>query len=468
MWKKGSDAMMSSAPNTLERDGTVLVFGLEWFPLIGGEPGRQAGALARQQRASHRVVCVGGAVSVGLLRARLRRDRRRYCSAAAAFASLHPIGTVAALLTLPCGRRWLVGVHEGAVMTRTDHVHEPSFPVDDTIRLLREAHPGLVLNDDACAAPGLIDALFEAAQESGELLQGNRWLRVPSRRSALLLASLAAGSLVASIRLLQGTHTERPPQVEDALVAWGKAMDLAARAHVVHGVAGLHAALDTLQALPVRLADWRLAQAECVPGGDRWQCRARYRRGTAADNQGFISAAPPEWTLSFDPFEGAEAAWSTPLPALPLAAVSLRQSRLNEVQLVSALQAMLPAFSELRLEAPQPLPVSPPLDAERRPIARPPAVLGRQRRKLRVDAPLRSLAMLLPEAAHMSWERIVLQVAEIDHPSLRSSSLRVSLSGGLYEIEDGGPAVDGSVDSRAPARVGHDVPAGRVRTGHGA
>ncbi|NLC36055.1 MAG: hypothetical protein GX772_06365, partial [Alcaligenaceae bacterium] len=69
------------------------------------------------------------------------------------------------------------------------------------------------------------------------------------------------------------------------------------------------------------------------------------------------------------------------------------------------------------------------------PVPRPPGIVGYQRRPIHLQAPLRSLSLLLPETLHMSWQRVVLQVAVMDHPSLRASGLSISLSGVLYEID---------------------------------
>lgn len=427
--------MVSRTSELLQRDGVALVFGMEWFPLLGNHPTGQARSLARRRRASHRVIASGAAASVGLLRAGSKpRKRHRLCSAAAVFAGLHPTGTVAAILPLPSGRQWLVAVHEGAVMTRTDQLHDCPASAQGTVSLLREAHPGLLVHDENRAPSGLLDALFKAAREQGELLRtpplaGLSW-------AALFSVGVLALVLMAGRGPFHGGETGGGVQEADPRAAWRDAVALALQRHTVHGVAGLRAVLDTLHAIPVYLAGWLLTQAECRPGGAEWQCRANYRRDEAGDNQSLVEAARFDWTLSFDPMEGAVATWSAAMPAMPLADVRLRGTRQNETRLVSALQAMLPAFSEFRVDAPQPLPVVAPLDMQQRPIPRPAGIAGYQRRSIQLQAPLRSLSLLLPETSHMSWQRVALQVAVVDQPSLRSSSLRVSLSGVLYEIDD--------------------------------
>lgn len=157
------------------------------------------------------------------------------------------------------------------------------------------------------------------------------------------------------------------------------------------------------------------------------------------------------------------AVWSTNMPALSLANVRLRAAHQNDIRLVSALQAMLPAFSELRLNTPEPLPVPAPLDAQQRPIPRPPAMTGYQRRTIHLQAPLRSLSLLLPATTHMSWERVGLRVSVVDEPALRASSLQVSLSGVLYEIDMPNHAFASSAaraagSERQPASPGNSQP----------
>lgn len=416
----------------LERDGVALVFGLEWFPLLGSHPEVQARSVARARRASHRVVCAGGAAAVGLLQTgRMSRKRgQRYCSAAAAFARLHAHETVAAVMTLPGGRRWMVAVHEGAVMTRCDHLHDASAPMDETLSLLREAHPGLTVLDDRGSPAGQLDALFEAAMEGCELVGSRRRM---TGRIVLLSLLLTAGVTLAKGGGLWGAREADVIPVQDAGSAWQDAIAESARAHRVHGVTGLQAALTAIYDVPVMVAGWHLDQVECRPRPSTWQCRSRYRRGNTGDNERFIAAAKADWDLSFDPMQGAEAAWSVPLPSQPLAHVRLHGPRQNEARLISALQAMLDAFTELRLDPPQAIPVRAPLDAQQLPLPRPPGLAAYQRRVVRLQAPLRSLALLLPETAHMSWDRILVQVTAVDQPTLRSSGLRASLSGVLYE-----------------------------------
>lgn len=433
MLKKGFEAMFARTQEMIERNGMALVFGMEWFPLLGDHPRQQARVLARRRRASHWVIAVGAAASVGLMRrSRGRGDRSRLYSAAAIFAGLYPVGTVVAVIRLPQDRLWLVAVHEGAVLARTDQLHEGEASVQESIRLLREAHPGLVVLDDSRTLANTVEALFQATHHGAEVSrsQFRLWRGVFFVLLSMCLTLWWLRAWWSAGEALQHTHQPDPVQ------AWNQAVATSARSHSVHGVAGLKSAMDSLYELPVYLAGWTLKQAECRPRSDKWSCRAIYRRDPEGDNQSLMNAALRGWTLSFEPLEGAVASWTVFLPASPVSDLRLHGSRHNEARLLSTLQSMLPAFLELRLEAAQPLAVAAPVDAQQRLVPRPVGIPIYQRRPVRLQAPLRSLSLLLPESRHMSWDKISLEVGEVDHPSLRHSGLRISLSGVLYEIDD--------------------------------
>ncbi len=415
------------------RDGVGLVFGMEWFPLLGEHSYRQASSLVRRRHAKHWVMAAGAAASAGVLNGRVKPQAgERLCSAAAVFAGLHPQGTVAAVIPLQDERLWLVAVHEGAVMTRTDLLHQGFANVRDILGQLQEAHPGLLVHDERLAPSDLLNRLFFAAQEYGELRRSNR---LPRRLPFFAVAGVIGLIWLANSELSQRDDEAVGGHAVDPAAAWQDAIAGVAQRHTVHGVAGLQSLLESLKAMPVYLSGWALVQAECQPRATHWHCRARYRRDEAGDNQSLIDAAMPGWKLTFDPMQDAQAVWAVNMPTVPLAMVRLYGPRQNDARLVSRLQNMLSAFTEFQLKSAEPLPVPPPLDAHQRPIPRPSGVPGYQRRSMRLQAPLRSLSLLQPEALHMSWERVVLQVGAVDQPTLRASGLQVSLSGVLYEMD---------------------------------
>lgn len=424
--------MQGRSHEIIQREGKALVFGMEWFPLLGEQHARQARALARRRRASHWVVAAGAAASAGLMRNWRCRKYASLYSAAAVFATLHPRGTVVGVLRLPQNRLWLVAAHEGAVLARTDQLHEDEAAVQDSLRLLREAHPGLVVHNDTHMASDLFQALFHGGHEGARLT----YRSTPRGRGLLLTLAGLSVFVWQGWVWWQAQQDHAAVQQVDPHEAWATAIKNSALPHSVHGVVGLKTVLDGLQDLPAYLAGWQLKRAECRPSARHWHCSATYLRDTLGDNQSLIDAALPEWTLSFEPLEGALVSWEIPLIAVPLSQLNVQASKENEARLVSALQAISPAFSELRIDAAQALPFVLPRDGEQRLLPRPPGIPSYQTRSLRIQAPLRSLSLLLPETQHMSWERIILELGEVDQPTLRQSGLRVSLSGVLYEIDE--------------------------------
>ncbi|HLU78194.1 MAG TPA: hypothetical protein VKZ52_01345 [Burkholderiaceae bacterium] len=441
--------MVTCTGQLLQYKGRSLVVGMEWFPLLGDHPERQARALARRRGAAHWACTAGAAASAGVLATRLRQGRgRQVGSAAAAFANVHPVGTVAAVVPLPGERIWLVAVHEGAVMARTDQLHEDPAAVHERLETLWQAHPGMVLLDERRDPSGLLEALFQL-DDAGVALRHRRGSTSRGLLLTTVLLSLSAGLG----RVLLAGEPPRP-HVTDPVAAWQAATSAATRGVPVQGAGGLKSLLDGLMAQPVQLAGWSLGKVECEPGAVRWRCRSTWRREKGGDNRSLEAAAPADWALSFDPLDGATATWEAPMPAVPLNVVTLRRATHNQTQLVSALQAMRPAFLQLKIEAPRPLPVTAPLDADQRPIARPRGVDVIQQRAVRLRAPLRSLTLLLPETRHMSWERVVMAVDRIDHPTLLNSALTLSMSGVLYELEDDVPPSPAAADGASRSGPG--------------
>lgn len=431
----------------IQRNGKSLVFGMEWFPILGENLEQHAGALARRHKASHWVGTSGAAASVGLLRGTVQAARgRTMYSAAAAFAALHPVGTVVAIVPIPGGRLWLVAVHEGAVMARTDEIHDTAETLQAILNLLTEAHPGLQLLDDRRSSWGLLDTLFE--QDPGKPLVRCRHL---SGRSVALTMCCAGLALWMGRGVLYAGE-QAPAQEPDAHSAWQAALATAAEGHVLHGVGGLKSLLDTLMEQPVHLGGWALRKIECHVRAGQWRCQSRYQREDG-DNQSFMRKALPAWELTFDPLEGAGALWAVPVPTATLAMGGLRRASQNQAELVSALQSIRPAFMQLRVETAVPLSMSVPRDSRQQEIPRPPSIRLIQKRAIRLQAPLRSLALLLPETRHMSWDKLELEVSQLSNPGLLNSALSVSMWGVLYELED--DATNPSDTVRGPMRARH-------------
>src|SRR3546814_6254107 len=101
-------------PLLLSLSSASLVFGLEWFPLIGARADRWGMRLARRHRSTHIVLAGKTAGSVGLLALKPGRSQKKELySAEQNVAALFETGTFALLLELERLGYWLVAVDEG-------------------------------------------------------------------------------------------------------------------------------------------------------------------------------------------------------------------------------------------------------------------------------------------------------------------------------------------------------------------
>jgi hypothetical protein len=418
-----------------------LVFGLDWLPVLSGRAGRVARRMARQYRATHLVIAGDAAAAVGLacLKSKGSDRRRPLYSAAQNVARLYATGTVALLLELGEGHHWLVAVHDGAVVARTDKMYVSAQQARHELDELRQAFPQLVVLGEA-RSPEVPDLSAIAAAGGGHsrlqrvgrgyfgLPALTRWI-LPSLILALLLPRVWAV-------LRPPAQKAQPVSIVDAGQVWRAAHKRAGQAVPIQGVQGTRAVLDSFYRLPIRVAGWSLVNASCEPVPSHWQCRARYKRiGLRADNSTLIQAALPGWDIDFVSIDQAEPVWRVAAAAVSLSQVSVNDSAHNERHLWSALQAIQPAFASMQLGRPVPMRVIAPRDAQARPIDRPRGLPVYTLRQVRFDGPLRSASLLLPYTGFISWKKLALSVHDMRTVDLKSSRLTLSLYGDLYEIQ---------------------------------
>lgn len=418
----------------------TLVFGLQWLPLLGGKAGRLAPRLARQHRATHMVFAGDASDSVGIVSLKTGRAQRktRLHSAAQNIAQLFSTGTVALLLELEQAGYWLVAVHEGAVIARTDRLYRSSTDAQLVLSELRQAYPQLVLLGDAHAPQQPSLGLIEAASSNHSLLRLlRRWTPVLPWPVQVFFLSLVLVLLVPRLWDAFGsTPYASVRQVDDPSQAWRSALEKSTQGRAVHGVQGMHDLLQALHQLPVRVGGWALQEAECRPKPRKWRCLARYTRATVqASNLQFLSAAPVHWLVEFDSIEQARPTWEVNAQATPLQLARLKSSADHERNLFSSLQAIRPAFSQMQIGQPQSLPLSAPTDNNGHALPRPPGLLTYFSRSVRLVGPLRSASVMLPYAESIEWTKAQLTLRDVDQPGLKSSNLSLSLQGNLYETE---------------------------------
>lgn len=416
-----------------------LVFGLDWFPLISGPAGRAAYRCARQYRATHMVVAGESAAAVGVAALKLNRKERRQAlnSAAQNVAQLYPVGTVALLLELGQSSHWLVAVHEGAVVARTDQLYGSELDAQEALGQLRRAYPKIDILGAPSTSPKPDLAAIDAASDgSTRLSPASRWhsfLPAPVQWFVLALLLIL---LVPQIWRVAGSANSLKTQSVDPMAAWREAVGKQTGNVMLHGVRGTELLLDSFYQLPVNIAGWSLAQAACVPQGRQWQCRARYdRRDHGASNEHLLAKAPAGWQIEFTSIDQAAPFWTLPSAGIPLTVDTVSSSAENERRLFSALQGIRAAFTKIQWGKAQALKVVPPRDETGRAIPRPPGLPGYMTRSMQFSGPLRSSRLLLPHTGSIAWEKISFSLHDAQQPDLTNSRISVSFQGVLYEIE---------------------------------
>lgn len=411
-----------------------LVFGLEWFAVLGNTVNREVRRIARQHNATHAVHASEDAASVGVTTLPPGKRGGVLYSAAQLVAQRFTTGAVAMVVQLDHACWWLVAVHEGAVIARTDHIYTTHAEISALIGQLRQAYPALSVLDEENGSPSVSDLITSLSldAELRRVAYGNRILSRPS--TWLVLVLILTFSLYKIFNIFDAASQEFAAYEVVPAVAWNTALRTAINGRWVHGKAGTRDVLLSLYEQPVELAGWRLLHIDCVLRVPKWQCHADYtRHGADASNERFLGVALPEWTVNFTPLDQVRVQWSLPSTGLSLAHAELHTGRANERELFSRLQAIRSALALVSIDASKPLPVTAPVDANGQTLARPAGLPEFRTRAVRIQAPLRSLALLLPYCEAMAWDRVMINLSPHIKPNLTHSRLNVTLQGLIYE-----------------------------------
>lgn len=444
--------------------GAALVFGMDWFPLVGTRPLKQGRRIARRHRATHMVCAGDAAAAVGIMalpRARVAGAKPLF-SAGQNLARIFPSGTFMMLLELNQDGYWLVAVHGGAVIARTDSVYRTPDEAALMLDELRQAYPHIaMLGEPGAPAPPPLAAIEAASSPHSRLQRVAGWPSVFPWPIQCFLMTLVLALLLPRLWDAFNRPAHGPPAAKpvDARLAWKQAVARSAHQRVVHGSKGYAALLENLYRLPATIGGWKLLRAECAPAGQQWQCHAQYERWRpGANNDTFISGLPEDWQADFISLEQARVAWRAAEFGVPLQGLQLSSATDNDRQLLSRLQSLAPAFTHLNVGTSRPLALVPPADHDGTPVARPPGVPIYLSRALRLAGPLRSGGLLVPMAGPMSWTRAQLSLQAMPVPALKSSRLVLNLEGVLYETDapTSSPASPDAHDRTVASVVGTD------------
>lgn len=423
-------------------DEKLLVFGMDWLPILGGRASQQAISKARRHKATHYVVASEHAAAMGLIqlpRAASRSDGVLF-SAAQAVASMFPSGTVALSLLVKPGVYWLVAVHEGAVVARTDLLFTDLVQAQTLLTELRSAYTQLRFiegGQHSSGAPGLPE-LACAADERSQLRKLGQWgSKVRPRFGVLLLMAmtgLAFWWVDPYNWVSQSAARPEPMTPARQLQAWEHARKVMSSGVYIQGVGGMQRLLASLYQVPLLISGWQLGQVSCKPDGASWRCTAAYRRVMQqADNQGLIESAPPSWQLRFLAVDHIEADWVVERAGSPLLSSPLDDARQADKYWLSSLQQIASAFVTIKATSATALALTPPVDDQGQSIPRPADFRLYQRRLFQAEGPLRSYSLLLPNLMGVRWHVLTLSLKEINQSTLKQSRLYLSGQGERYE-----------------------------------
>lgn len=421
---------------TLAMPSAQLVFGIRWYVLLGASALPLARRYTRQTRASHSILLGHPAALVGVASLRPSRRGSPYYCAAANVARLYPSGTHALIVQVPQYGWWLVAVHDGLPVARTDKFFATREDALSAVQELRQAYSQLHLvgQTDDSAVPTL--AQIEAA--SDPLTRLANVPRITGR--SLFVWFLVAGLLLAAGAYWRYVFSSGPalPQLAsrplDAQQAWRKQLQLSLQGLVVHGTAGTRQLLASVAHTPVQQGGWVLSRIGCQSAQNIWSCAAHYRRvARDADTSSLLGDPPQAGELYFPTLDTAIVRWRLPVTVMALGLVRLPDTSGADRTWLSALQNIKAAFTNLYVEPPVPIPVVAPPNLDGHVLARPTAVPVYASRKLHVSGPLRSVALLLPHTRFVSWRSFQVQVGPNPSPSVRTSALMAELQGVSYE-----------------------------------
>ena len=411
--------------------GHRLVFGLDWLPMVGGNPRRLALRRARTLGATHFVLAGSQAVSLGfvrLARKALGRGQPLH-SAAALFAGRNPEGAAGCLASIEPHGFWVVATHAGTVLAGTDRWFPEVESAQEALDGVRRRFPSLRLQvESPCDAGTLPEWAGGSPADSAGLQRVHSSLFGLPAATSWFVGIAVAGA--AAYPYFDGSRELGSARDQDAETQWREAVAGVSRNHPIDSFAGLSAVIAQWRVLPVSPSGWKLRQVHCESGAVQWRCAAHYARlHRLALNSHLERFRPDSWSLHFTPLNDATLSWTVDRAAeiLDWFAPAPRPDWMTQLQMIN------PAFEHIQIGARASIVLNPPLDSGGLSFARPPTLVDWGQRSLVLKGPLRSIPSLRGLQAPVRWRRVTLDVERAAPAAIAQSILNVHLVGDLYE-----------------------------------
>jgi hypothetical protein len=411
--------------------GQPVIFGMDWTAIVGGQPLKLARKHARQVRATHFLVVGAPAMTVGCA----QLDKQYFAqscgiySAAALFSVAYPSAAVACVVRFEEGGCWMVASHSGSIMSETDRWFVDANAALAALGEIRRRFPHLVVHEGLIASSSQLPAWLndKCSEQARVLVHPSARVRVKSRAVVLLLI-VVVGLWVKGFDPRSdhdATTTQMHPNQP-----WLDVIGRYSQQHPVHEFSDLMRVMAAWRRVPFDPAGWQLLRVQCEPVFFDWSCAAHYRRQHRfALNQQLEAVKPDEWQFHAVALDRAMLTWNLLRAAQPF---NWAQEPLR-IDWMTSLQRLSPLFEHIQLGLSSKLSMSPPLDAQGRPLERPANLPNWHQRSLALKGPLRTLTALQTLTVPVRWRSATLEVGNISGQELTRSVLVVQLIGDLFE-----------------------------------
>ena len=421
-------------------DREYLVFGLDWMPLVGGDPitlGRQR---ARSLRATHYLIKGGmtAVVGCGIVHkadvsdsSNLPERTRSLHAAGAIFALAHQEGVIAAICFVPDRGYWFVAANGGLVLAHTDRWFDSIDEADAALLVLKERFPNLKVLRYA-----LLDASLQPEWMRANLCGQTRLQKLPLRKH-LSLSLIGFGLFAMGLLWLEfpkETADVRVQPQENDRVLWQRVLDRFATAHPIHPPEQLFKVIHAWHQAPISPGGWKLQQIVCEPSNMDWHCAARYQRKQRLAMSRLLDAAKPEgWTVDFPDLDHGVMHWKVLHAA---SAFELASPSVSLKDWLSYLQSVSPVFESIQIGSGTQITLPAPVNSLGMVAEKPAFIKPMKRRMISIKGPLRSVSVLQGLLAPVRWRSLKLELGAVVGQGIRRSALTVSLTGDVFELSE--------------------------------
>ncbi len=412
--------------------GAKMVFGLDWSPLIGGNPQRLGEQRARVMEATHYVLSGsshGAALGVVRIVDSLIPNNENLHSAAAVFAKSFPHSAQACLMMMKEGACWLVVCHAGAVLSHTDRWFADESQAIEALEPIRQRFPSLQLQRESMLDATSWPAWLSASPSVVSVLQRVSHRHFWSLKWLCLLLGVLIAGFAAYINLYKRDAVDEvhPDHAENL---WRQALREQSTQSAWHSYAQLKSVVDTWFQIPISPMGWRLTKIQCESSTQAWHCNARFnRQHRFALNSHLAQFKPLGWKIDFTPLDEAVFVWEVQSGIVRL---DLDESWMP-MDWMSYLQRVGVAYEHVQIGQASLIPIKPPMDASGQPLPKLSIFPNWTQRTLILKGPLRAFTSL--DGFHMPvrWRRATLSLDRQAPSAINRSALTLELLGDMFE-----------------------------------